>query len=159
MVPGLSLGVLWLALWLKLFLSAGPGPLDTASTTEKLWEGFSHRSATSIWCITSGLTKTFSPEKTREMAPGSRRAGMRWCITQFLWFSIWIPGLWSQQRLPRCSEMRRELAAEVVPFSFKCYIYPEHHYHAKQHPFSVLVLLLKDVTRTEEATMPTMYLQ
>lgn len=40
---------------LKLFLSAGPELSDTASTTEKLWEGFSHRSATSTWFITSGV--------------------------------------------------------------------------------------------------------
>lgn len=39
----------------KLFSSAGPEPLDTASTTKKLWEGFSHRLATSIWFITSGV--------------------------------------------------------------------------------------------------------
>jgi len=37
------------------FLSAGPEPSDTASTTARLWEGFSHRSVTFTWSITSGV--------------------------------------------------------------------------------------------------------
>ncbi|TNN66401.1 Protein NipSnap 2 [Liparis tanakae] len=35
------------------------------------------------------LTKTFSPEKTQEIPPGSMTAGMRWFITQSLSFRTW----------------------------------------------------------------------
>lgn len=43
-----------------MLLSAGPEPFDTASRTEKLWEGFSHRLETSIWFITSGVRSNTS---------------------------------------------------------------------------------------------------
>lgn len=43
-----------------MLLSAGPEPFDTASRTEKLWEGFSHRLETSIWSITSGVRSNTS---------------------------------------------------------------------------------------------------
>lgn len=87
---------------------------------------------------------------------------------QFLSFSIWIPGLWSRQRLPHCSEMRCELEAEF-----------------KWHPLlnvtstrsitimvstpSVLpnnipslfwsLLCYWDITKTEREIMSTMYLK
>lgn len=51
----------WPVLWLKLLLFAGPEPSDTDSTTEKLLEGFSHRLATSIWSITSGVRSDHKP--------------------------------------------------------------------------------------------------
>lgn len=53
--------IFWPVLWLKPLLFAGPEPSDTDSTTEKLLEGFSHRSATSIWSITSGVWPDHKP--------------------------------------------------------------------------------------------------
>lgn len=133
-------------------------------------------------------TKTFSPEKTLGMAPGSRRAGMKSCtirvsiqksgdvntllsdyklsedltsfvlsksiwilltpinmkrtlsyerrlnklwifhvshFLQFLSFSTWIPGSWSRQRLPRCSEMRRWPEDDMKWHPSECYITPK----------------------------------
>lgn len=45
---------------------------------------------------------------------------------QFLSFSIWIPGSWSRQRLPRCSKMRSELEAEIKWHHFESYMNREH---------------------------------
>ena len=39
---------------------------------------------------------------------------------QFRSFSTWIPGLWSRQRLPRCSDVSSELEAENKWHPFEC---------------------------------------
>lgn len=64
--PGRRSGFFFLVLMLKSLLRAGPEPSDTASTTEKLWEGFSPRSATSTWSITSGVRSDHSMSQAQE---------------------------------------------------------------------------------------------
>lgn len=63
--------VSWPPSGLKLFLRAGPGPSDTANTTEKPWEASSPRSETSTWFIISGVRCKMTKCAARRMiTPG-----------------------------------------------------------------------------------------
>lgn len=67
------------------------------------------RSGSYIWCITSGLTRTFRPGKTYGMLPGINTAGRNWCTTQSHSFRKWNRESWSRWRPRPCSE-----AGEVI---------------------------------------------
>lgn len=86
------LEVLWILVCEYYCLSAGLEPSDIANTTKRQLEASSLKLATCTWCIICGLTRICRLERTPGMLPGTKRDGMRLCITQFRWFSTWIPG-------------------------------------------------------------------